>query len=279
MRDKTARGAVASLRDVADGHPFDADTDVTRLREGAYTVTISDRWNVNSGRPNGGYLLALCTRALCDTLTQADAVALSAHFLRTGSPGHAEISTDVARSGRDLATAEARLVQQDGEVVRVLGTFGDLDRATGPTGVLGPPPELPTPESCVDPMSAGPIPLVTISEQVDYRYPDMPGWREGRPTGDPRASFWMRFHEARRPDLLGLTCLVDAGAAAVMEIGAAGSTTIQLTAYLRGKPATEWVACRVATRYVIDGYHEEDVELWDARGVLVAQARQLAILR
>jgi hypothetical protein len=34
----------------------------------------------------------------------------------------------------------------------------------------------------------------------------------------------------------------------------------------------------VSTRDVIDGYHEEDFEVWDSRGALVAQSRQLALL-
>ena len=44
------------------------------------------------------------------------------------------------------------------------------------------------------------------------------------------------------------------------------------------RPAPGWLACRVTTRYVMHGYHEEDFEIWDARGTLVAQSRQLAML-
>lgn len=39
-----------------------------------------------------------------------------------------------------------------------------------------------------------------------------------------------------------------------------------------------WPACRASTRHVIDGYHDEDFEIWDATGQLVAQSRQLALL-
>jgi hypothetical protein len=63
-----------------------------------------------------------------------------------------------------------------------------------------------------------------------------------------------------------------------MEIGAPGSSTLELTAHVRARPAPGWLACRVSTRDVIDGYHEEDFEVWDSRGALVAQSRQLALL-
>ena len=63
-----------------------------------------------------------------------------------------------------------------------------------------------------------------------------------------------------------------------MEIGEPGSSTVELTVHVRARPAPGWLACRVATRYVTSGYHEEDFEIWDSGGTLVAQSRQLALL-
>jgi hypothetical protein len=51
-----------------------------------------------------------------------------------------------------------------------------------------------------------------------------------------------------------------------------------LTVHIRAKPAPGWVACRSSTRHLIGGYHEEDFEIWDSTGALVAQSRQFAIL-
>jgi acyl-CoA thioesterase len=64
----------------------------------------------------------------------------------------------------------------------------------------------------------------------------------------------------------------------VLELGA-GSTTIELTVHVRARPAPGWLACRSYTRFVTGGYHEEDFEVWDSAGTLVAQSRQLALIR
>jgi Thioesterase-like superfamily len=52
----------------------------------------------------------------------------------------------------------------------------------------------------------------------------------------------------------------------------------QLTVYLRARPAPGWLACRAVTRYVTSAYHEEDFEVWDSAGTLVAQSRQLCMI-
>jgi acyl-CoA thioesterase len=76
---------------------------------------------------------------------------------------------------------------------------------------------------------------------------------------------------------MSLPLIVDAAPPAVLELGIA-STTVELTVHLRARPAPGWLACRISTKYVAGGYHEEDFEAWDSAGTLVAQSRQLALL-
>ena len=54
--------------------------------------------------------------------------------------------------------------------------------------------------------------------------------------------------------------------------------TLELTVHVRARPAPGWLMLRHETRNVAGGMFEEDCEVWDAAGRLVAQSRQLARL-
>ena len=90
-------------------HPFDADTAVTGSGP-RFDATITDRWSIGA-HANGGYVLSVCLRALERVLDKPDPLAVSAFFQRRVLPGPAEVQVDTARSGRRLATGEARLLQ------------------------------------------------------------------------------------------------------------------------------------------------------------------------
>ena len=46
---------------LARTHPFDADTAVSRIDDGRYAATVTDRWGLMSsgGFANGGYALGI----------------------------------------------------------------------------------------------------------------------------------------------------------------------------------------------------------------------------
>lgn len=259
-------------------HIFDADTAVRPSGDHSYAAELTDRWTALGGTPNGGYMLAVALRALQADMPLPDPLVTSAHFLRPGVVGPAEVKTEMVRAGRRVATGQASLVQEGREILRLLATFGDLSQAGGRTLVLSEAPELPPPDETPDVLDGGSMPGVSITEQLEYRAAKLPGWTQGRPSGDPTLSFWMRFRDGRDPDPLALAALVDGAAPAVLDIGAPGSATMELTVHVRARPHPGWLACRTQTRHVIGGYHEEDFEIWDSAGQLVAQSRQFALL-
>ncbi|ACY97314.1 thioesterase family protein [Thermomonospora curvata] len=258
-------------------YEFDLDTRVEPDGEDAYLADITDRWHTPNGTPNGGYTLAVCLQALRHRLPLPDPIAVSAHYLRPAGVGKARITTETVKTGRRLATGMASLWQDGKEMLRVVASFGDLDKARGRTLVLGRAPRLPDPETLSDALGGLSMPGLSLAGRVEYRLAEPPGWMRGEPGGKPQWEFWMRFRDGREPDALSLPFFVDAMAPAVLDIGEA-SLTVELTVHVRRRPVPGWLACRVSTRYVMDGFHEEDMEIWDSAGNLVAQSRQLGLL-
>lgn len=113
---------------------------------------------------------------------------------------------------------------------------------------------------------------------MDHRFATVPGWSTGAPSGDPAHDLWQRLAGGRTIDAYALGFLVDSAPPPVMELGEMASMTVQLTVHFHRRPTPGWIATRLSTRHLVTGFHEEDCELWDESGRLVAQSRQLAIL-
>lgn len=259
---------------------FEDDTAVTRLADGLYEAELTDRWNIGQV-PNGGYVLAVVGRALAAALPQPHPFTVTAHYVRPARPGAAQIEVELVRAGRSHATGTARLLQDGSEVVRVLATYGDLDALNGRTQLADAPPDVALPDG--EPAGGrGPGPGVSIAERFHYAWPPgRPGFAHGAPTGVAELMLGLRFADAPDDamDPIALLLVADAAPPAVFELGDVGWVpTVELTVHVRARPAPGWLRLRIASRHVQHGYLDEDVEVWDSAGALVAQSRQLAIL-
>lgn len=263
---------------------FDEDTAVERVGEDVFHGQCCAGWRVTDGlAPNGGYLMALAARAMALRAERPDPVTLTAHFLAPPRTGPVEIRTELVRTGGRHRTIAARLLQDGVEQVRLLGTFGDLARAEGPTKVLRRMPELPAVDELPDARpGATDVAVPEIFERLEHRMPpSMTGWTRGRPSGEGVHGGWCRWPDGDTFDTLGLLFVADAYPPAVFDLGAGPVTwapTIELTVQVRARPAPGWLATRFTTRALTDGYFEEDGELWDSAGRLVALSRQLALV-
>jgi acyl-CoA thioesterase len=261
-----------------EGSGFDLATAVAGGPE-AFTARVDEGWSV-AGRPNGGYLLALAARAAVAAAGQPHPLAVSAHFLSPADPGPAELEVRRLRSGRSLSTARATLVQGGTARLEALVTAGRIDpgaasgwrRATGPAGLA-------PVEACLPgrPELPGGV-RVPLLEQLELRIdPATAGWFAGRPGGRLEMRGWVRFADGRPADPLALLQMVDALPPTSFELGLPGwAPTVELTAYLRGIPAPGWLACVARGQLWQGGWFDEEAEIWDSAGHLVAQSRQLA---
>jgi acyl-CoA thioesterase len=256
---------------------FEADTAVQPTGNGCFAASVTDRWDGLAGRPLGGYVLAIALRALREVMPVPDLLVASAFFLNPVGPGPVQLRTELTRVGGRTATGQVRLHQNDAEALRAMATFSTSSLSGGQNLMLGSNPDLPPPDKAIEMHEGGVRPTAPIADRVEYRL----GAREEPPTPGSRPAtslVWMRLTEGGGDDLFAIPFLVDAAPPAVMKLGATTSTTIELSLHVRAKPNSEWFASRATTSYVIDGYHDEDFELWDASGRLVAQSRQLARL-
>jgi acyl-CoA thioesterase len=262
---------------------FTIDTAVQRVGTERYAAECRAGWRVIGGSaPNGGYLLAIGARAMADRAERPDPVTVTAHFLTPPELGPVEVVTELVREGGRHRTVAARLVQDGRECVRLIGTFGDLARADGPTQVIRERPPWPPVEALPDPTTGlGDLPTPEILARLEHRMPpENVAWTRGAPSGRGVNGGWCRWPDGGEMDVLGLLFVADAYAPAVFDLGVAEvawAPTIELTVQVRARPRPGWLATRFTTHALIDGYFEEDGELWDADGHLVALSRQLAL--
>jgi len=245
-----------------------------------FGAVLDGRWDGHDGT-HGGFLLSLATRAIGEVLPFPDPLVVSGFYLRPGSPGQAEVRTEVIRAGRTTAFGQASVCRDGKEVLRATAAYTDLAAAAARGGLSYAsiqPPDLPPPSQC-QALQRAANPPISFAERIESRVTELPGWvTRTPPSGNPVYEGWMRFADGREPDLLSLPLFVDAVAPAALELNLRRMTTVELTVHLRARPAPGWLAYRTLTRYLADGYFEEDAELWDSTGRLVAQSRQLALV-
>lgn len=257
---------------------FALDTAVKAIDNG-YAANIVDGWDVG-GNANGGYLMAIGARAMAAAAGRAHPVALSAHFLTPAGPGPIRITPSAAKSGRRFATVRASMAAPEKPLVELLGSFAELEGIEGPVRIDAQPPDLPPPEECVslqpDPRGFPPNLLANIDLRL---HPDDAKFVSGQPSGRPLFRGWLRLID-EPVDAFALLLAVDVFPPTVfnanMPIG--WTPTLELTAHVRGQPQPGWLRCRFSTRFITGGMLEEDGEVWDESGRLVAQSRQLALI-
>lgn len=255
---------------------YEIDTASVSRGDGTRDLTLTDRWNTPLGKPNGGYILAAMLRGLGDELGAGDPLVASITYLASPETGAAELRTRALRRGRRVQTGTASLWEGERHVAEMTASFGD--RGDGVSRELGTPPDLRPPGECIDPRGKG-TPEGGLFDRVDYRIDQVPGFFLGTPSGDPTLMVWQRLRDGRAIDFPALAFLCDSYVPPVVELGDGfNSMTVQLTVHLHRLPSPGWIATRLTTRHVVNGFHEEDCELWDEDGNLLAQSRQLGIL-
>jgi acyl-coenzyme A thioesterase PaaI-like protein len=261
---------------------------------------------------NGGVMIATVLRAVLAESPLPHPVATSAHFLAVARLAPAEIQVTWLKAGRTAATARATVIQDGRPVLETTVTTGTVPASLpgpggsgggpggsggGPGGSgggpgiegqpgdlvwTGEPPVLPPPEECVDlgswPGTVAQDGIAGYAGQVSLRLdPAVVGWRHGEPAGLPQMRGYFGLREDRDPDALLLALAVDGLPPVVFGLGATGwAPTVELTMHMRLVPAPGPLRVAARCRHVSGGWFDEEAEVWDSAGSLVAQSRQIA---
>ncbi|MGB0114130.1 MAG: thioesterase family protein [Ilumatobacteraceae bacterium] len=260
-----------SVTQIVSGTP-DGETVTT------FTSEVKPGWDIG-GNANGGYLMAIAGRAMSEAVGRPP-VTLTAHYLRPAPAGPCEVEVTTVRAGRRFVTATARLTMEGGEIIRLLGTFGEQTPG-GPSLTEESPPDLPAYADCElpPPPTEGPEPAIFRRLAVRIR-PGDEGFRTGQPTGHAEIRGWFAFADAEPIDSIGLLLVADAFPPPIFntELPVAWVPTVELTVHVRGTPAPGPLRCAFRSRFIHDGLLDEDGEIWDSTGTLVCQSRQLSLL-
>ncbi|MCB9599029.1 MAG: thioesterase family protein [Sandaracinus sp.] len=258
---------------------FDEHVAVEPVGDGSYRATVRGEWNIGKV-PNGGYQSAICANAALHALGARDVLNVTSYYLTATAPGPAILRVEVVKAGRTTSLAQVGLWQEDRERVRTLVLCGDLDAFEGADHHESGPPELAAPEDC--PRLSPDIPVAPrLLHEVEARVdPSTAGFTKGETGNVPELRAWMRFTDGRATDTVALACFADVLPPTSFNLlGVTGWVpTLELTTQIRRRPVPGWIRARIVTRHFSRGHFEEDGELWDEAGNLVAVSRQRAML-
>jgi acyl-CoA thioesterase len=263
---------------------FDRATAVRDAGGGRYATTIDDGWSAPRG-PNGGYLAAIVLRAMGEAVGDPARAprSLTCHYLRPPALGPAEVQVTVERAGNVLSSLSARLVQDGQTCVTALAAFAVTLESALDYEDEQVSPRVPAPETLepIAPIDGAPA----IFRRFEAR-PTLGGWPfQG---GDAAlAGGWLRLAQPRVADAVAVCLYADGWMPAPYYRldHPVPAPTIDLTVHFRsvlplpGADPADPVLFKVASRTSREGFFEEDGLIWSRDGTLLANSRQLALLR
>jgi acyl-CoA thioesterase len=267
-------------------HVFDRDIGFVQESDGVLNVNMSDQWSINHV-PNGGYSMALLTRAMLgqDKLNQGRlaedkelvACIATANYMDRCDPKPAQIFMETICESRHFVRKQARLVQDGKERIRAMGTFVKSADTSLPRLYEKKTETVAPPDQCLEvpPMGEG----YSLFDQVDMRLdPACAGWTKGELTDRSVQKGWIRFKENRVVDVPSITFFADSFPPCVFASQGmvAWVPTIEYSVNIRQLPVPGWLKVIFTTRFISSGLVEEDGELWDEENNLIAISRQIA---
>ncbi|MFE3261180.1 thioesterase family protein [Nocardia sp. NPDC059229] len=258
---------------------------------GRYAGLIESTWTIGD-KLHGGTMVAGSAAAATEWLrriapTQAAMFPISAStdFLGAPVPGEVEYEVRTRKLGRQIALIDASLIQDGRTLVHTAFTFSHLDDAVPQYAAdhAGDMPAEP-PADALAYDERNPMGKIVHVAQGSSVVID-PAWARflAGEKSEPRLRLWIRpfAGDEQDPDVAAFFALMaaDMSPPVPMNLGHFGwAPTVQLTTYLRRRPAPGWLRVIAHSREVGNRMFDEDQLVVDSTGAIVAQSRQLALI-
>lgn len=254
---------------------------LTALGDGVYGGELNEHWTIGP-KVHGGAMLALCANAARTEHGEGvEPIAVSANFLWAPDPGEMRVVTTVRKRGRRVSLIDVELNQGDRTAVRAAITLGEPEHDVPPLLSANPVVPLMTPEPPPGLSPIGPghhmADIVHLAHGCDIR-PSLTTMAPRSDGGPPVIEYWVRPREDA-PDVLFALLCGDVSAPVTFGVNRFGwAPTVQLTAYLRARPADGWLRVICTTTQIGQEWFDEDHVVVDCEGRIIVQSRQLAMV-
>ncbi|MGD9618897.1 MAG: thioesterase family protein [Mycolicibacterium sp.] len=248
---------------------------------GVYEALLNEHWTIGP-KVHGGAMLALCAHAARrETADGTEPIAVSGSFLWAPDPGPMQVVASVRKRGRRVSLVDVELNQRDRTAVRVAVTMGTPEHHAAPLLSANPVPALmpPDPPPGLEPIGPGHrmADIVHLAQGCDIR-PSLTSFTPRSDGGPPVIEYWVR-PRGMAPDVLFALLCGDISAPVTWGVSRFGwAPTVQLTAYLRARPADGWLRVMCTTTQIGQDWFDEDHLVVDCEGRIVVQSRQLAMV-
>ncbi|MDV8076634.1 thioesterase family protein [Rhodococcus sp. IEGM 1370] len=281
---------------MSSASPFTAATTLTALEVAADTASfagaIDSTWTIGP-KVHGGVMLAVCAAAARKHIVTTDPeqaeiqpLAVSVSYLAAPDPGEVALTTVARKRGRQVSHVDVELTQAGRVAVRAVVTLGRPDSEEPhhetPTSLASMAAEPPAETLAVagdHPMAS----IVHVAKGCEMRIDAASASFLTGQQGEAEIRLWVRPFAGDEADLdtavLFALMTGDISAPVTMNRGMFGwAPTVQLTTYLRRRPAPGWLRVAATSTVIGSTWFEEDHVVLDSTGAVVVQSRQLAMV-
>ena len=263
---------------------FQAALDLTKVSDTVFSFTPNPKYFVGN-TPHGGYLLALMNKAMTEVLPHPSAINSNIYYLDRTEPEPAELHIEILRTSRGSSMGQVKLIQNNKITCLYSSLCSDFQYMKGHSGLETPMPEIINSVEQDDfkvmnyenfKLGSTPSFIQQLNMSV---HPDHAWWdREiSSDAAEARCSAYLEL-QGGVADTFVLSYLADILPPVVQnKYGPLGWVpTLTLTCNIRQLPKTNLLFIDGIAKDISNGYFEQDCNIWDMSGNLVATSRQLA---